>query len=135
MRRRVHSERKPRHDGKSGIAQSASKRLSVAGALGSRVAASDHSECRLTQQLETSDRIEERRRVADLEQRFRVCRMIERDKRVAGALRPIERACYSLRDLLRIQTVEYVGSQGIREGAEAGGDDRLGQAEAAQQLS
>jgi hypothetical protein len=135
MRRRVHAERKPRDDRKPGIAQSASERLGIAGALSSRVAASYHGECRLAQQLEASDGVEERRRVADLEQRFRICRMIERDKRVAWALRPIECACYALRDFLRVQAIEYVGSEGIREGAAACGDHRLRQAEAAQQFS
>lgn len=135
MRGRVDSERKPRDDGESGITQSASERLSVAGALGGRVAASNHGECWLAQQFEASDGVEERRRVADLEQRFRVCRMIERDKRVACALRPFERARYTLRNLLRVQAIEYVGSQGTRESAAACGDDRLGQAEAAQQLA
>jgi hypothetical protein len=135
MRGRVHSERKPRNDGESGIAQSASERLSVAGALGSRVAASDHSKRRLAQQLEASDGVEERRRVADLEQCFRVRRMIERDKRVAWTLRPLERARYTLRDPLRVQAIEYVGRQGIREGAAPRGDDRFGQAEAAQQIT
>lgn len=135
MRGRVHAERKPRHDGESGITQSASERLSVAGALGGRVAASDHGECRLAQQLEASDAVEERRRVADLEQRFRVCRMIERDKRVAWALRPFERARYTLSDLIGVQAIEYVGRQGNRESAAPCGDDRFRQAEAAQQLA
>ena len=135
MRGSVHSERKPRDDGETGIAQRASERLGVAGTLRGRVAASDYCERRLAQQLKASDGVEERRWVADLEQRFRICRMIERDQRVACALRPFERARYTLRDLLRLQAIEYVGSQGIRESTAAGGDHRLRQAEAAQQLS
>jgi hypothetical protein len=61
--------------------------------------------------------------------------MIERDKRMARVLRPFECACYTLRDSLRVQAVEYVGRQGSREAAAPCGDDRLRQAEAAQQLA
>ena len=61
--------------------------------------------------------------------------MVERDKGVAWGLRPFERARYTLRDPLRVQAIEYVGRESIGERAAPCGDDRFGQAKAAQQLT
>jgi len=114
MRGRIGSERKPRNDGESGVAQGTRERLRVAGALGRRVAASNDGECRLAQQLEAPDGVQERRRIADLEQRFRVRRVIERDQGMTRGPRPFERARDCLRDVLRVQTIEHFGRQSIR---------------------
>lgn len=135
MSGRVDSERKTGDDGKSRITQCARKRLRIACALCCRIPAADHCERRTIQQLEPSNTIEKRRRIARLKQRFRIFRVIKRDERPARLVGPVQRSSYGLRNAFGMQSIQHIGREKAGQRAAPRRDDGLGKTKALQQLA
>ncbi len=87
----VHAQSKAAHDGESGLAQGAGEALRVLHSLGRGVSAADHCESRGGKKLHVAGDIEQGRRVRDFQELLGVFGIGEREQRVPGLSRPLER--------------------------------------------
>ena len=88
MRRRVGAEREPAHHGQSGIGERPGESLGVGHALRGRVAAADNGERRPRQQLGAAFDVEQRRRVGDLQEPWRVMAVGQGEDAIRRILEP-----------------------------------------------
>ena len=88
MRRRVDTERQPADDGEPGIGQRMGKRLGIAHPLRRGIAAADHAEAGLAQQVAPSLAIQHGGRIGDFQQGLRIIRIRQRHQAVARLIEP-----------------------------------------------
>ena len=112
---RVDSQRKPRNDRETGIAERPGELLCIALALSGGVATAHDSNRGALQQIESSMRIQHRRRIGDFKKRAWIRVIGERDDEMALYRGPIEGSPYRVVHPRAVQCIQRCATDERRQ--------------------